>query len=459
MKKTVLVSTLLLAGFFANAQCWKTIAAGKEHSIAIKNDGTLWIWGGNYYHQLGLGGDINYPSNKTIPVQLGNAANWQSISGSEKHTVSLKNDGTLWTWGNNIYGQLGDGTNVKKNIPVQIGNAIWRKIATNSANTAAIKTDGTLWTWGDNNFGQLGDGTNINKNIPTQIGTATWQSVALGLTHTIAIKTDGTLWGWGNNAFGQLAMGTNYGPNLPIQIGTDTWQSVVANYYHTIAIKSDGTIWACGNNFSGQLGDGTTVNKNVLTQIGTASNWQSITTGEGGHSLAIKTDGTLWTWGENQAGQLGNGARVDLLIPTQLGTATNWKSIAAGGTHTLALKTDDELWAWGNDSNGQMGNGNVIQSDLLIPTAIACPTSALGIKDNIVESNLKIYPNPSLGNFNIEIDENLIGAKASIFNLLGQKVKVFDLKATTTNQYLKKGIYLLEIEKEGNEVTKKLIVN
>ena len=459
MKKLLLIATTLFTVFFANAQCWKTIAAGKEHSLGIKNDGTLWVWGDNYYHQLGLGGDINYPSDKSIPFQLGTNTNWGTILGSETHTVSLKNDGTLWIWGNNIYGQLGDGTNVKKIIPVQIGTAIWQKIAANNSNTAAIKSDGTLWTWGYNNFGNLGDGTYTDKKIPTQIGTATWQSVALGSTHTLAIKSDGTLWGWGNNAFGQLGMGANYGPIVPTQIGTETWQSVAANNYHTIAIKSDGTLWACGNNFNGQLGDGTLVNKNVLTQIGTATDWKSISTGNGGHTLAIKTDGTLWTWGENQAGQLGNGARVDLLIPTQLGTDTNWKSIAAGGTHTLALKTGDELWAWGNDVNGQMGNGNVIQSDLLIPTAIACPTSALGIKENSLSNNFKIYPNPTAGNFNIDIDEYLIGSKATIYNLLGQKVKDFSLKTTTTNQYLNKGIYLLEIEKEGVKTNKKLIIN
>lgn len=316
MKKPVLLSALLLTALFANAQCWKTITAGKQHSLGIKNDGTLWVWGDNYYHQLGLGDNINYPSDRIIPSQLGTATNWQTIVSSERHTVSLKNDGTLWVWGDNIYGKLGDGTTIKKASPIQIGTAIWQKIAVNSTNTAAIKSDGTLWIWGDNNFGVLGDGTNVSKNIPTQIGTATWQSVALGSTHTLGIKKVGTLWGWGSNAFGQLAMGTNYGPNVPTRIGNETWQSVAASNYHTIAIKSDGTLWSCGNNFSGQLGDGTTTNKNGLTQIGTATNWRSISTGEGGHSLAIKTDGTLWTWGENQAGQLGNGSRVDLLVPT-----------------------------------------------------------------------------------------------------------------------------------------------
>ncbi|WP_304199449.1 T9SS type A sorting domain-containing protein [Flavobacterium alvei] len=459
MKKMLLIATTLFTVFFANAQCWKTIAAGKDHSLGIKNDGTLWVWGDNYYHQLGLGDNINYPSDRTLPVQLGIATNWQTIASSEKHSVSLKNDGTLWTWGNNVYGQLGDGTNVKKSIPVQIGTATWQKIAANISNTAAIKSDGTLWIWGDNNFGVLGDGTNVSKNIPTQTGTATWQSVALGSSHTLGIKSDGTLWGWGSNAFGQLAMGTNYGPNIPTQIGTATWQSVAANNYHTIAIKSDGTLWTCGNNFNGQLGDGTTVNKNVLTQIGTASDWQSISTGAGGHALATKTDGTLWTWGENQAGQLGDNTRIDILIPTQLGTDTNWKSIAAGGTHTLALKTNDELWAWGNDNNGQMGNGNVIQSDLLIPSAIACPTSALGLKEIRIENEFNIFPNPSSGNFNIEVDQDLMGAKATIYNLLGQKVKDFSLNSTTTNQTLNKGVYLIEIEKDGNKTTKKLIVN
>ena len=184
-----------------------------------------------------------------------------TVTAGQTSSIAIKVDGTLWAWGNNSYGQLGDGTTEVKNKPNQIDTATgWASVSSGAFHTIAIKTDGTLWAWGGNTDGQLGDGTNVSKNTPTKIGTATnWASVSAGTYHTLAIKTDGTLWAWGSNEFGHLGDGTSRAKNAPIQIGRDTnWVSVSAGSYHTLAIKSDGTLWAWGRNEFGQLGDGTT---------------------------------------------------------------------------------------------------------------------------------------------------------------------------------------------------------
>ena len=182
-----------------------------------------------------------------------------SLAAGSYHTVTIKTDSTLWAWGLNDYGQLGDGTNENKNSPIQIGaETNWASVAAGEAHTVAVKTDGTLWAWGYNDYGQLGDGTNSSKNSPVQIGAETnWASVAAGEGHTVAVKTDGTLWAWGLNDYGQLGDQTNKNKNNPIQIGTDTnWASVAAGRYHSVAVKTDDTLWTWGYNDEGQLGDG-----------------------------------------------------------------------------------------------------------------------------------------------------------------------------------------------------------
>jgi alpha-tubulin suppressor-like RCC1 family protein len=361
MKKPVKIHylMLLLSSFFAikgHAQgCWMSVLAGGYHTIAQKTDGTLWAWGGNYYGQLGDGTNVN----KNTPIQIGTATNWKAIAAGYGHTIALKTDGTLWAWGYNEYGQLGDGTNVNKNTPIQIGTATnWKAITAKGTHTIALKTDGTLWAWGYNVYGQLGDGTTDDKNTPIQIGAATnWKAITTGLHHTIALKTDGTLWAWGYNVYGQLGDGTTDDKNTPIQIGAATnWKAITPGRYHTIALKTDGTLWAWGYNDHGQLGDGTNTNKNTPIQIKTATNWHETTAGYG-HTLALKTDNTLWAWGYNVNGQLGDGTNADKNTPIQIGIATNWQTISNNEAHNIALRTDGTLWAWGYNYFGQLGDG------------------------------------------------------------------------------------------------------
>ncbi|MFH1232141.1 MAG: hypothetical protein V1709_11675 [Planctomycetota bacterium] len=352
---------------------WAQMVAGNSHTIAIKTNGTLWAWGKNNYGQLGDGSTTNI----NTPTQIGTDTNWSVIAAGFCYTIALKTDGTLWAWGWNGYGQLGDGTTTNVTTgPKQIGTGTsWSAIAAADRHTIALKADGTLWAWGYNASGQLGDGTTTQKTTPTQIGTDTnWSVIAAGGFHTIALKADGTLWAWGDNYYGQLGDGTTTNVTTgPKQIGTGTsWSAIADGSSHNIAIKTNGTLWAWGYNASGQLGDGTTTQKTTPTQIGTDTNWSVIAAG-GFHTIAIKTNGILWAWGDNASGQLGDGTTTQKTTPTQIGTDTNWSILTGGNGHSIAIKTDGTLWAWGLNDYGQLGLGDTTNRN--IPTQVGTVAS------------------------------------------------------------------------------------
>jgi len=329
------------------------VSAGDVHIVAIQGDGTLWAWGQDY-----LGDGTEYGSR--TPIKIGTDTNWASVSAGALFTAAIKTDGTLWAWGVNHVGQLGDGTTEVRFSPVKIGtDTNWASVVTGTRDyTVAIKTDGTLWAWGHNGWGQLGDGTTTDRYSPVQIGTG-YASVTTGWHHTVAVKIDGTLWAWGYNNVGSLGDGTTTQRLSPVKIGTDTdWVSAAAGYAHTVAVKTDGTLWAWGHNGWGQLGDDTTTNRLSPVKIGTAANWVSVTAYEN-CTLGIQSDGTLWAWGENGYGQLGIGVSDDdpHHHPVQVETATNWASVAAGLRFTVATQSDGSVWAWGKNGYGWLGIG------------------------------------------------------------------------------------------------------
>ncbi len=314
-------------------------------------------WGYNAFGQLGDG----TTTDRLDPVQVGTSAPWASIAAGWQHTVAVRTDGTLWAWGFNASGQLGDGTTTDRSGPVQVGTATtWASVAAGAAHTVAVRTDGSLWAWGDNSSGQLGDGTTTSRLAPVRIGTATaWTSVSGGSDHSVAVRTDGTLWAWGLNSSGQLGDGTTTSRLAPVRIGTaTTWASVAAGAVHTMAVRTDGTLWGWGYNGSGQVGDGTTTSRLAPVQVGTVTTWASVAASPS-HTAAVRTDGTLWAWGDNGFGQLGDGSFTSRSAPIRVGTSTIWASVAAGADHTAGIRTDGTLWGWGYNGSGQLGDGTI----------------------------------------------------------------------------------------------------
>ena len=317
----------------------------------------LYAWGGNGSGQLGLE-DI---TNRSSPVQVGSLSNWKQISVGSGQTAAVKTDGTLWTWGSNDFGQLGLGDITNRSSPTQVGALTnWKQVSAGYLQTVAVKNDGTIWIWGYNAGRRLGLGADAtHRSSPTQIGALTnWKQVST-FDGTMAVKTDGTLWGWGyNNLYGQLGQGTVTVNDVssPIQIGALTnWKQVQMGGESTLAIKTDGTIWTWGRNDSGQLGLGDTTHRSSPVQVGALNTWSNIGSAPGSPTLsAVKTDGTLWIWGSNTQGQLGLGDTTNRSSPTQVGALTNWKYIVSSSS-CLALKTDGTIWSWGFNSEGQLG--------------------------------------------------------------------------------------------------------
>jgi alpha-tubulin suppressor-like RCC1 family protein len=295
----------------------------------------------------------------------------RSIAAGDAFSMAIRNDGTLWTWGANRYGQLGLGHTNSLVEPQQVGtDANWRTVSAGAGayHALAIRDDGTLWAWGDNRFGQLGLGHTNGVTVPTQVGAETiWESVAAGWRHTMAIRTDGTLWACGDNRFGQLGTGSTNNSSVLTNVGSDAnWEMVSASlgegqrrddYYadtcrsHTVALRTDGTVWAWGNNESGQLGvgDAGAFFSPIVTsptQVGDRANWRAVSAG-GLNTVAVSSDGALWAWGSGQS-SITNG-------PAQIGIATSWRVASSGSMHSMAMSDDGSIWGWGDTQYGQLG--------------------------------------------------------------------------------------------------------
>lgn len=329
--------------------------------------GSLWLWGYNTYGQLG----DNTTTTKSSPVQtVAGGTNWKQLTQAYWSTIAIKTDGTLWTWGRNNYGQLGTNNTTTQSSPVQTVSAgtNWKQVVGGRHHVAAIKTDGTLWLWGQGVIGQLGDNTTVNKSSPVQTvsGGNNWRLVSACGYQTGAIKTDGTLWGWGINYQGNLGNNNTTWMSSPVQTvsaGTD-WKLISCGHYHTTAIKTDGSLWTWGTNSYGSLGDGTVTHRSSPVQtVSAGNNWKFVSAAQY-YTAAIKTDGTLWTWGRNNYGQLGDntsGTGTEKSSPVQtVAGGTNWKQVSiVSEAVTMGIKTDGTLWAWGQNNQGQLGTGNV----------------------------------------------------------------------------------------------------
>lgn len=336
---------------------WKSVSAGRNTSAAIKTDGTLWIWGNNTAASVFSGGlGDNTTIDRSSPVQtVSGGTNWKSVSVGGIHAGAIKTDGTLWMWGPGLGGLLGNNSTIDRSSPVQTisGGTNWKSVSLGYIHSSAIKTDGTLWLWGYNTYGKLGTNNAVNHLSPVQTisGGTNWKSISASGYHNAAIKTDGTLWVWGCNTYGALginSIATRISPVQTVSGGSD-WSSASAGGSVTAAIKTNGTLWLWGRASYGGLGTNNLINRSSPVQtVSGGTNWKSVSTVRFDASRnavsGIKTDGTLWMWGNGYNGQLGNSTASVASSPVQtISEGTGWRQTNNGVGFVFAIRDEGEF--------------------------------------------------------------------------------------------------------------------
>lgn len=336
-----------------------SIWGGAQTHIVLKSDGTVWTWGMNGMGQLGDG----TTTNRCTPVQVvgpggvGHLSSITAVMGGEMHNFALKSDGTVWAWGNNMFGQLGSGESIKSSaVPVQVkGLSSVVSLGGRGYHSLAVKSDGTVWAWGWNSKGELGGQTTEKfSNVPVQVVGLTKPSVvSAGYQFSMALMPDGTVYQWGH---GRAIANSNAPEKVP-ELTKVT--AISAGWDHALALKSDGTVWAWGVNKVGELGDGTTTNRATPVQVKNLSNIIAISGGDW-HSSALGSDGTVWKWGRNESGQLGLG-RADKItdpnsLPVQVPGLKDVVMVSARDWHNLCVTKDGQAWMWGDNRSGCCGD-------------------------------------------------------------------------------------------------------
>lgn len=466
MKTTNLFFLLLYITTNSFAQCYTTFDTDSGRTIALQTDGTLWGWGNNGTGFLGNGNldQVLYPN-----TQIGTDNDWSDKISLSDFVLALKTNGSLWAWGSNQDGQCGNGTSGVQNIiltPEQIGTATWLDVGASAQYSLGIKTDGTLWAWGKNEWGQLGIGDSNIQNflVPVQVGTANnWAKVFPFGSISFAIKTDGTLWSWGSPNGGTLGR-TIGATNIPNQVGTSTnWKALSSiGSYSVMGIKTDGTLWIWGRNgdtsYAAYYGNGQIDSNNYEnnpTQIGTASDWQSITNSQD-NFYGIKNNGTLWDWGRNQVGELGDGTTVTKYVPTQMGVENNWMKVQALDYRVYALKTDHSLYRWGYFVNPPNTTPVLYGANCSLATSTFVNTP-----------KIKVVPNPTHNIVSLQLDPLLNTVNTiSLHNALGQEIQVLQNLNTNYNSEIildlsdyATGVYLVTVRNKEEFYTTKIIKN
>ncbi len=321
---------------------WRSVSTTDYSKAMLSTDGSVWNVGAYCGNDLALGGYA------TSPIKLSGIDTWKQVCAGPSNNAAIRSDGTLWSWGYNYYGNLGDNTTIHRSSPAQVvranGDYAWKQVTLGHDFSAAIDINDMLHTWGDNRFGRLGVIDSPDRSQPFQVGIATWKQISAGYEHCVGIQTNGTLWTWGDNEYGQLGQGdqgVNTDRSSPVQVGAGTdWKFVSCggSPYNTAAIKTNGTLWAWGSNQFGQLGRGDRISASSPVQVGASNNWRTCDIGNSS-TTAIKVDGTLWAWGANSNGGVGDGTVIDRSSPVQIGSGSNWMTVSSSS----AITSDGDL--------------------------------------------------------------------------------------------------------------------
>ena len=348
-------------------------ASASSNAVTPIAAGAAFAWGDNASGQFGLGTETDYSS----PVQVPGFTNWTGVSANIAGFVLATNSSNqLYSWGINADGQLGLGDTVTRREPVRVGAlSNWKQVGAGGFQGVAIKTDGTLWAWGRNSYGQLGTNNTVHKSSPVQITASSDWAIVAGTYHqTFAIKTNGALYAWGRDQDGMMAQNTiNVHRSSPTQVGALTnWATVLScgGSDAMVAVKTDGTLWSWGSGSQGVQGSGSTIAKSSPVQVGALTNWKQAHIGSAS-AKAIKTDGTAWGWGSNNRGNIGDTSTVWRSSPVQIGGQTGWTDIFTPNTALNAYGVrDGNLYAWGEQGFGAVGNNTTAYQTRSSPVQI-----------------------------------------------------------------------------------------
>jgi alpha-tubulin suppressor-like RCC1 family protein len=320
-------------------------------------------WGKNNSGQLGSG-VTTYTSSPVSTV--GGFTDWIQVSAGSAHSIAVRSNGTAWVWGNNAIATLGDGTAVTRSSPVSVvgGFTDWIQVSAGSYHNLGLRSNGTAWAWGSQGFGQLGDGTTTLRSSPVSVvgGFTDWVELNAGYSHSLGIRKDGTAWAWGINGYGRLGDGTAVARSSPVSVvgGFTDWIQLSAGQFHNLGLRANGTAWAWGTGSQGRLGDGTSTSRSSpVSVVGGFTDWIQVSAGGAG-SLGLRADGTAWAWGQNLYGNIGDGTTTSRSSPVSVvGGFTDWVKVSSGSQHSLGLRANGTAWAWGNNINGMLGDATL----------------------------------------------------------------------------------------------------
>jgi alpha-tubulin suppressor-like RCC1 family protein len=357
-------------------------------SVYAQPSNVLYTWGGNYSGRLGDGTTTSKSSPVTV---VGGITNWRRISTSELHRLGVTTTGTLYSWGYNAFGQLGDGTNVGKSSPVTVvgGITTWSQVSAGRLHSIGLTSTGVLYGWGSGSGGGLGDNTTSNRSSPVTVvgGITTWSKIAATDGRSLGITTAGILYSWGNNGVGGLGDNTIISRLSPVTVvgGITTWSQIAGGRYHTVAATSAGIAYAWGLNSSGELGDNTAVSSrsSPVAIVGNITNWSQVSGGSR-FCTGLTATGIAYAWGQNIYGRLGDNTTSGRSSPvTVVGGITNWQQLssAPAGEHSMGLTINGTLYTWGRNLEGVLGNNTTNNTSSPV-TVVGGITSWAAISDH-----------------------------------------------------------------------------
>ncbi len=391
------------------------VSAGGTHTVALGSDGRAYTWGRNTYGQLGDGSTTDSP----VPVAVAAGAvpagvTFTAVSAGESSSVALGSDGWVYAWGNNLANQLGDGSSTRSPVPVAVAagavpaGVTFTAVSAGNVHTLAVGSDGNVYAWGNNNYGQLGEGSTAASSVPVAVAAGavpagvTFTAVSAGGFHSLALGSDGKVYAWGNNGSGQLGDGVGVNSSVPVAVAAGavpagvTFTAVSAGRTHSLALGSDGRLYAWGSGGDGRLGHGSTSSSSapVAVAAGAVPAGVTFTAVSAGmqHSAALGSDGQVYAWGYDAQGQLGDGSTTSSSVPVAVASGAvpagvTFTAVSAGGNQVSAVGSDGGVYAWGENVYGQLGDGSTTGSSVPVAVATGVVVTAV-LFDGVPGTNL-----------------------------------------------------------------------